>query len=235
MSLLTRNTNVNTGTMFVECCRIHAVSFCFWLFSFCKCIFVQDDELQETEESIVVEGETFKKPFVEKPVSSENHNIYIYYPVSSGGGSKRLFRKKGDRSSKFVSSVSTVRRTGEPYIYEEYVSTDGMDIKVYTVGPDYAHAEARKAPTVDGRVQRRSDGREMRYHVILNKTEKEIARKITEIFGQNICGFDLLRTETTSYVCDVNGFSFVKGAQKYYNDCALVCSSIVFSSFCVCF
>ena len=182
----------------------------------------QDDPLQETEELIVVDGETFKKPFVEKPLSAENHNIYIYYPPSSGGGSKRLFRKVKDRSSKFVSSVSTVRRAGA-YIYEEFIGTDGMDIKVYTVGPDYAHAEARKAPTVDGRVQRRDDGREVRYHVILNKTEKEIARRITEIFGQNVCGFDLLRTETMSYVCDVNGLSFVKGAQKYYNDFALVC------------
>ena len=49
-----------------------------------------------------------------------------------------------DRSSKY-SANSTIRKTGS-YVYEEFLATDGTDVKVYTVGPDYAHAEARKSP-----------------------------------------------------------------------------------------
>ncbi len=40
--------------------------------------------LVENEDVIEVNGVVFNKPFVEKPVSAEDHNIYMYYPTSAG-------------------------------------------------------------------------------------------------------------------------------------------------------
>uniref|UniRef100_A0AAY4CCT5 Inositol hexakisphosphate and diphosphoinositol-pentakisphosphate kinase n=1 Tax=Denticeps clupeoides TaxID=299321 RepID=A0AAY4CCT5_9TELE len=147
--------------------------------------------LVEGEDHVEVNGEAFPKPFVEKPVCAEDHNVYIYFPTSAGGGSQRLFRKIGSRSSVY-SPESSVRKTGS-YIYEEFMPTDGTDVKVYTVGPDYAHAEARKSPALDGKVERDSEGKEIRYPVMLTAMEKLVARKVCLAFKQTVCGFDLLR------------------------------------------
>nr|XP_036227092.1 inositol hexakisphosphate and diphosphoinositol-pentakisphosphate kinase isoform X13 [Bactrocera oleae] len=186
-------------------------------------------ELIESEDHVEVNGIIFNKPFVEKPVSAEDHNIYIYYPTSAGGGSQRLFRKIGSRSSVY-SPESRVRKTGS-FIYEDFMPTDvyfsGTDVKVYTVGPDYAHAEARKSPALDGKVERDSEGKEIRYPVILNNAEKLISRKVCLAFKQTVCGFDLLRANGKSYVCDVNGFSFVKNSNKYYDDCAKILGNMI--------
>jgi len=186
---------------------------------------------EEDHDSVQMNGVRISKPFVEKPVSGEDHNVFIYYPHSMGGGVKRLFRKVDDKSGDYDSShPGTVRREGS-YIYEVFLTTGGTDVKVYTVGPRYAHAEARKSPVVDGKVQRAPDGKEVRFPVLLSPQEKEISRMVTLAFGQKVCGFDLLRSERgKSYVCDVNGWSFVKNSKKYYDDAAGILRSIILNA-----
>ena len=148
-----------------------------------------EDVLDEDDDWVEVNGERMVKPFVEKPFDADDHSIHIYYPKNVGGGHKRLFRKVGNQSSRMYPDESSVRREGS-YIYEEFLPTEGTDVKVYTVGQAYAHAEARKSPALDGIVKRDAEGREVRWPVILSAQEKEIAYKVVEVFGQNVCGCD---------------------------------------------
>ena len=96
--------------------------------------------VQEFDDHIEINGVSIHKPFVEKPVNAEDHNISIYYPTTAGGGCKKLFRKIGNRSSEFYPGINEVRQDGGSYIYEEFVETQGTDVKMYTVGPEYGHA-----------------------------------------------------------------------------------------------
>ena len=61
-------------------------------------------DVQEYDDCIVIRGNCLKKPFIEKPVNAEDHEIMIHYSNSSpcGSGYSVLFRKTESACSQFI-------------------------------------------------------------------------------------------------------------------------------------
>ena len=69
--------------------------------------------LNEEEDWVEIDNVMFQKPFVEKPVDAEDHNVYIYYPTGAGGGSQRLFRKVWNGQTDMIDFlIETIYRLG---------------------------------------------------------------------------------------------------------------------------
>ena len=61
----------------------------------------EEAEIKEYDDCIMIRGERLKKPFVEKPINAEDHEIMIHYSINSpcGSGYSVLFRKTEDACS----------------------------------------------------------------------------------------------------------------------------------------
>lgn len=171
----------------------------------------------ETAESLALGESVVRKPFVEKPVDESDHNVRVYLP--NDAGALLLFRKSRSEASVLDPQCNRVRRDA-CYVYQPFIETGGIDIKVYTLGAHRrAFAEARVAPTAARAVVRDPvTGKERRSAAELSDAEQAMVVRAARAVGHAACGLDLLRDVRSgeTFVCDVNGWSHVY-ADEYFD------------------
>lgn len=101
-----------------------------------------------------------------------------------------VFRRCVNKGLQCKTLSSHTRRGVPAWVIPQIFVGVFISRQVYTVGPDYAHAEARKSPALDGKVERDSEGKEVRYPVMLSAMEKLVARKVCLAF--KVCAVDTL-------------------------------------------
>jgi len=175
-----------------------------------------EDEVSEYDDHIVAGNVHVHKPFIEKPLDTEDHSIAIYYTSETGRGSTLLGKANKVRSCEYLPGESR-RRRDKQYLYQPFLQSDGFDVKVYAVGRDYFHAETKKSPVINSI---RAGFCEKKYPVMLTSEEKEMAIKVVQAFRQHVLTFDIIRCEGKSYVVDVNTGHMVKGPERAILECA---------------
>jgi inositol hexakisphosphate/diphosphoinositol-pentakisphosphate kinase len=187
--------------------------------------------IKEFDDYISIGKKILKKPFFEKPVKTDDHNIRVYYPLKNGGGCKILKKKNNHFVCKYKKNINQIRKDRN-YIYERFLPHDGFDIHVNTIGLDYFHAEALKSPTMDtNEFQEIKKKPKLSFPVNLTLKEKLLCRKIVLIFGQLNCQIDIIRSRGVSYICDINGFSLLKNKKKYLNDFTFILRKKIYDRF----
>lgn len=97
------------------------------------------------------------------------------------------------------------------------------------MGPDYAHAEARKSPALDGKVERDSEGKEVRYPVMLSAMEKLVARKVCLAF-KVLKGISFMKSGLLWFTCSfiVDGL-LIPFHFNIFVCCSKLCVALIFS------
>ena len=153
------------------------------------------------------------KPFIEKPLSSDQHEITIYHNDIEQSSTKvnKTFQVAKNHNNHSINlekilKNSKIKSSGK-WIYEEYFDPGkSIEIKIYVAGAgkNCIYGETRDIHKKGG-LQVDERGLEIREKVELNEQEIEMAMKMQARFNYFVFGFDVLRVEGRgSFVIDVN-------------------------------
>lgn len=138
----------------------------------------------------------------------------VKYPIViklvDGFGGKGVVLSE-DKSSA-LSVLETMKLMGRQVIIEEFLDSNGEDIRAFIVGGEIVAGMKRKAQKGDFRSNLFSGGKAYNYNI--GGETKEVALKAAAASGSDIVAVDMLDTKEGPKVIEININPGIKGIQK---------------------
>ena len=138
----------------------------------------------------------------------------INYPIimklpSGTQGKGVMFAESYESASSFLDTLEALK---QPFLIQEYVETDGQDIRAIVVGDKVVAAMKRIAKSDEKRANVHAGG--SAEPVVLDTHTRNIAVEAARAIGAEICGVDILETIKGPVVIEVNLSPGLQGITK---------------------
>ncbi len=137
-----------------------------------------------------------------------NYPIVLKFPQGTQGRGV-MFADSYASASSLLDALDSLR---QPFLIQEFMDTDGTDIRAIVVGDEVVASMRRVASSQEQRANIHAGGRGE--PVVLDAQTKKIAVKTAEALGAEICGVDLLETPRGPMVLEANLSPGLQGITK---------------------
>jgi len=137
-----------------------------------------------------------------------NYPIIMKFP-SGTGGKGVMYAESFAAASSMLDALTALK---QPFIIQEYIETEGVDIRIIVAGNNVVAAMKRKAERGEKRSNIHAGG--IGEACVLDKHTKKIAIETAKIIGAEICAVDVLEGLKGPLVIEVNLSPGLQGITK---------------------
>lgn len=127
-----------------------------------------------------------------------NYPVVMKFPQGTGGKGV-LFAESFASASSILDALSSLR---QPFIIQEFMETNGTDVRAFVIGDEVVASYKRKADKKEARSNIHAGGSGEQCE--LDDETKRIALKSAKALGAEICGVDILLTHKGPMVLELN-------------------------------
>jgi ribosomal protein S6--L-glutamate ligase len=124
--------------------------------------------------------------------------IILKFPQGTQGKGV-MFAESFAAASSMLDAIDNLK---QPFLIQEYVETEGSDLRAFVVGDKVVASYKRKAAPGEKRANLHAGGKAE--PIILDEQTKKIAVNTAKSIGADICGVDILETVKGPHVIETN-------------------------------